>query len=139
MDPTKNYDTGIKQVELTGRDVTTTQPAALQNLVNTTAGTSKFFNDDGSLNPQASKRVIGVVNKGNQSVTVQVQLYLKAIGNDGSNVSVTSSSLAAGQTWFVSNGQLNEIDAPWDSVGIGVNYATLPSSGGVDVVIQESI
>lgn len=130
------YFNGCHVTELTDRNAIITQPSALQNLVNQVAGTVKYFSGQ-FLNASTNKRIVGFKNTGNQSVTITVVLYMNALGSQAGNVSVTSGSIAQNSVYYVSNGQLNEINAPWDSVSIVANYATLPTSGGVQTLISE--
>ena len=133
---------GASVVKLTGSNVQSS-PAALQNLVNAVAGTTQFFAGINDLDPKKRDRVVGFVNTGNQDASVYLYPYLYSVGSANSNVSVGPITCKAnGGVVYVSNGQLSEVGAPWDSISVGVNYAVLPTNGpgkGVCVTISESM
>lgn len=137
-------------VDLTGQTVSTSAqltgsidqsaPLNLQGLVNATAGTMDYHGQENCLNPISRNRIIAIKNTGDQSADVKIYPYISGIGSASSNIQLDLGVIGGnGKVAYITDGQLNEIKAPFDSVSVGVNYTTLPTSGGINITVQEVI
>lgn len=126
-----------EETKLTG-SITKSNPSQLQGLVNATAGTMDYHGQTNCLNATARDRIIAILNTGDQPADVKIYPYIASVGSKSSNVQLDVGTIAAnGGVGYVTNGQLNEIAAPFDSLSFGVNYSTLPTSGGINIIVQE--